>query len=114
MVFWYRKALYSISRCVLIISVLMSPQAPILIISRDHLLMVILGSSAKHMERSLGRKCGGVHHIIYLHISLQVLPRAMVGTVTNSSPFSTFSFLAGPHAWIGKTMSIIEMKAVFG
>lgn len=32
----------------------------------------------------------------------------------SNSPFSTLSFLAGPHACIGKTMSIIEMKAVLG
>ncbi|KAF9074155.1 cytochrome P450 [Rhodocollybia butyracea] len=29
-----------------------------------------------------------------------------------NSTFSTFSFIAGPHACIGKTMAIIEMKAV--
>ncbi|KIK54332.1 hypothetical protein GYMLUDRAFT_1023054 [Collybiopsis luxurians FD-317 M1] len=28
------------------------------------------------------------------------------------STFSTFSFIAGPHACIGKTMAIVEMKAV--
>ncbi|KAF8966821.1 cytochrome P450 [Flammula alnicola] len=31
-----------------------------------------------------------------------------------NSSYSTLSFLAGPHACIGKTMSIIEMKAVLG
>ncbi|KIK58654.1 hypothetical protein GYMLUDRAFT_694329 [Collybiopsis luxurians FD-317 M1] len=29
-----------------------------------------------------------------------------------NSTFSTFSFIAGPHACIGKTMAIVEMKAV--
>ena len=28
--------------------------------------------------------------------------------------YSTLTFLAGPHACIGKTMAIIEMKAVLG
>jgi len=31
-----------------------------------------------------------------------------------NSSFSSLSFIAGPHACIGKTMSIIEMKAVLG
>ncbi|KAJ3509263.1 hypothetical protein NLJ89_g5318 [Agrocybe chaxingu] len=31
-----------------------------------------------------------------------------------NAAFSTLSFIAGPHACIGKTMAIVEMKAVLG
>ncbi|THH17045.1 hypothetical protein EW146_g3696 [Bondarzewia mesenterica] len=60
-------------------------------------------SCGQYVEGSLGRRRGGLP------------PRAVdvvVRVRTGTAGFTFMSFIAGPHACIGRTMSIVEMKAV--
>ena len=75
----------------------------------------------KHLERGLGRRRRGVsrHPRFFLHgeptdtNQCRFNPSRWLNLPPNYNPiFSSLSFLAGPHGCIGKTMAIVEMKAI--